>query len=328
VACFVQKYSDVRRSEWSSQLSTVNETTVAWYELGSGPPLVLLHGLADSHRTWRFVAPALARHFHVYMIDLPGHGLSARPNAPYTLPWYADTVSSWMDAIGLDRAHVCGHSYGGGIAQWMLLEHRDRIDRLALLASGGLGREVGTILRLAALPLFAPLLESRLFGPIARFSMEWMYHSKVRRVDIASLARWCNAPNSGMAFRRTVAACIGLNGQSMQTWHHIHRIESLPPLALFWGGRDTIIPIHHGRETIRRIQHATIVEYPDCGHCPHIERPHRFSEDLMAFLENAEHRPALLADGGTRGDATTFGLPAIARKRPPIPREVEPSTMR
>jgi pimeloyl-ACP methyl ester carboxylesterase len=115
-----------------SHLTTANDTTLAWYELGSGPPLVLLHGLADSHRTWRAVAPRLASRFHVFMLDLPGHGFSARPDAPYTLPWYADTVVRWMDAIGLDRAHVCGHSYGGGIAQWMLLENRDRIDRLGL----------------------------------------------------------------------------------------------------------------------------------------------------------------------------------------------------
>jgi pimeloyl-ACP methyl ester carboxylesterase len=249
------------------------------------------------------------------MLDLPGHGLSARPNAPYTLPWYADTVSAWMDSIGLGRAHVCGHSYGGGVAQWMLLGDRCRIDRLALVASGGLGREVGMVLRLATLPFLAPLLESRLFGPIARFSMEWMYHSRVGRADIAHLAQWCGAPNSGLAFRRTVAACIGLNGQSMQTWHHVHRIAAFPPIALFWGKRDRIIPIHHGHETVRRIQHATIIEYPDCGHCPHIERSHRFSEDLMEFLEDTQRRPALLAPEPTSRKRSSVRLPAIVAGR-------------
>jgi pimeloyl-ACP methyl ester carboxylesterase len=105
--------------------------------------LVLIHGFQQSHRTWRRVAPLLAEEFRLLMPDLPGHGLSGRPDAPYTLTWYAKTVVAWMDAIGVRRAHVCGHSFGGGIAQWMLLDHRTRVSRLALVAPGGLGAEVG-----------------------------------------------------------------------------------------------------------------------------------------------------------------------------------------
>src|SRR5689334_2508018 len=117
--------------------------SIAWTELGSGPPVVLLHGLGDSHRTWRRVAPRLAREYRVLMPDLPGHGLSGRPDAPYTLGWYAETIAAWLDALGLERAHVVGHSFGGGVAQWLILDHRARIDRLALVAAGGLGPEVG-----------------------------------------------------------------------------------------------------------------------------------------------------------------------------------------
>jgi pimeloyl-ACP methyl ester carboxylesterase len=279
-----------RRS--SAYLSTANDTTVAWYALGSGPPLILLHGLADSHRTWQSVTPLLANRFRVFMLDLPGHGFSARPDAPYTLPWYAETVVAWMDAIGLERAHICGHSYGGGIAQWMLLENRDRIDRLALVAAGGLGREVGAILRLAALPLAGSLIESSFFGPIASLAMQWTHRSLGDREQIKRLASCNTAPNSGLAFRRTVEGCVGLRGQHTQTWHHLHKVASLPPMALFWGARDSIIPVRHAHEAVRRLENVTLTVYPDRGHCLHLEEPGRFSADLTQFLDEPMREPA------------------------------------
>jgi len=134
--------------------TAVLDTSIAWGEMGEGPPLVLLHGLLDTHRTWRRAAPHLARTFRVLMPDLPGNGYSGRPDAPYTLTWNAQVVAQWMESIGVDRAHVCGHSYGGGVAQWMVLEQRARVDRLALVSSGGLGRQVAAGMRLAAFPFF------------------------------------------------------------------------------------------------------------------------------------------------------------------------------
>ncbi len=124
-----------------------------WAELGEGPPLVLLHGLCDSHRTWLKAAPILARNHRVLMLDLAGHGLSERPDASYSLEWHARLVGAWLEALGLEGVDLVGHSYGGGIALWMmLLEHRARIRKLALVAAGGLGRDVSLALRLASIP--------------------------------------------------------------------------------------------------------------------------------------------------------------------------------
>lgn len=278
------------------RLTVANGTTVAWCELGAGQALVLLHGLAESHHTWRLVAPRLASRFRVLMIDLPGHGLSARPDAPYTLAWYADTIAEWMDAIGVESAHVCGHSFGGGIAQWMLIDHRQRIDRLALVAAGGLGREVGAALRLATLSVAAPLLESPLFASGTRLVMSWASRSFAIREprEIERLARLNAAPNSGLAFRRTVSACIGVRGQYMQTWHHIHEIESLPPMALFWGARDSVIPVRHAHQALQRLENATVTVYEKCGHVLQLEAPERLAEDLLSFLEDSERAPARL----------------------------------
>jgi pimeloyl-ACP methyl ester carboxylesterase len=277
----------------TAHVTRANDTTIAWGELGSGPPLVLLHGLGDSHRTWRRAAPRLAEKYRVLMPDLPGHGLSGRPDAPYTLDWYARTMSAWMESIGVQSAHVGGHSFGGGVAQWLLLEQRTRVDRLALVAAGGLGREVGIGLRLAAFPILGPILAPPLMRMGTRLMMN-IAHGAFAHPEPDEIDRivWMNtAPRSGMAFQRTVAGCIDLFGQTMQTWHRIHEVE-LPPIALFWGDRDRIIPVQHALDAGARLDFASVSTYAGCGHFPHLEQSERFTRELCEFLGDRSRPPA------------------------------------
>jgi len=269
------------------QLTIANGTTIAWREIGAGPPLVLLHGLGDSHRTWLSVAELLATRFRVLIPDLPGHGSSARPDAPYTLAWYADTIASWMDALGIERAHFCGHSYGGGVAQWMLLEHRRKVERLALVSPGGFGREVGVALRLGAIRLAALFLVPCIMKVATRLLMPRASRSFAMRgaKEIARLARSNGAPNTGLAFRRTLCACIGIRGQRILTWQRIHELEPMPPMCVFWGERDLVIPVSHAHEAARRLSTLALHVYPRAGHFVHLEHPFRFARDLASFLE-------------------------------------------
>jgi len=107
-----------------------------WAEMGQGRPLILLHGLSDSHGTWSKVAPQLALTRRVIMPDLPGHGFSGRPHASYHLDWYAETMAKWINALGIDEFDMVGHSFGGGVAQRLLLECGSRIGRPSWRAAG------------------------------------------------------------------------------------------------------------------------------------------------------------------------------------------------
>ncbi len=278
-------------------VTTANGTTIAWSEVGSGHPLILLHGMGDSHRTWRRVVPHLASRYRVMMPDLPGHGLSGRPDVAYTLDWYAKTMAAWMDAVGVESAHVAAHSFGGGVAQWMLLEGRGRIDHLALVAAGGLGREVGPALRLASFPLLGPALTPSLMSAGTRMVMRLAAGAYEDREpdEIERLVWMNNAPRSGVAFQRTVASCIDLFGQYMQTWQRVHEVESLPPIALFWGDRDPILPVSHGHAASARIEGSTLTCYPGVGHFPHIQVSETFAKDLIRFLEDRERPLARVA---------------------------------
>jgi pimeloyl-ACP methyl ester carboxylesterase len=279
------------------RVTTVEGIHIAWSEFGtipeadSRPPVVLIHGLGDSHRTWRRAAPSLARHFRVIMPDLPGHGLSSRPDAPYTLEWYARMMRAFLDALELPRVHLVGHSFGGGIAQWMLLDDVDRIDRLVLVAPGGLGRDVSMGLRLASFPVVAPLVAPHLMGIGTRVMLRGGLVTPVESDEIARSV-WLNgAPGSARAFCRTVSGCIDLFGQTVQAWDRLHEVRELPPLKLVWGARDPIVPVRHGLAASLRFEGATFARYEKSGHFPHLDESARFGDEVVRFLDPASSRP-------------------------------------
>ncbi len=108
---------------------------------GRKPPMVFLHGLSSYMGFWEYQVPAFQQQYRVLALDLPGYGASGRPDAPYTPPWFADTVAAWLDALGVrEPAIVAGHSMGGQVAVHLALRHPDRVGRLILSAPAGFER--------------------------------------------------------------------------------------------------------------------------------------------------------------------------------------------
>ena len=287
----------------------VGEVDLHWEELGSGPPLVLLHGLCDSHRTWLPVAPALARSRRVLLLDLAGHGESSHPDAPYTLDWHASVVGSWLAELGLPEVDLIGHSYGGGVAQWMLLAHRKRIRRLGLEASGGLGRDVGVALRWASFPY---LVEA--FGqPFMAFGTTRALNAAggaFSEEEIAILAKYNSTPGTARAFSRSVRDVINAWGQHRHFLDRAHDVASLPPTALFWGDADSLIPIEHGVEAIALLDGATLTRFPGAGHFPHRQQPDQFVQALEAFLDAPDLPAPRLVEPARRGSRGASGTAA------------------
>jgi pimeloyl-ACP methyl ester carboxylesterase len=290
------KIGDFMNILGSGHTTQVRGTHVAWGEMGDGYPLVLLHGLADSHRTWRRAAPLLAKRFRVLMPDLTGFGYSGRPDVPYTLTWHAGVISDWMGAIGVEKAHFCGHSYGGGIAEWMLLEYRNRVDRLALVSAGGLGREVTIGLRLASVPMFGRRLSPfvlRFVAPAVLQLSPGMF-GHMEPWEIATYLQWNSIPGTARAFQRTVEGVINFFGQYLQMTQRADEICEMPPIALFWGDRDIVIPVEHAREILKFSENIALKTYRRCGHYPHLDVPEIFVKDLAGFLEDPDRRPAVI----------------------------------
>src|ERR1700712_3770066 len=126
--------------------------TRAFTIAGDGPPLLLLHGIGSNRETWRPVLPPLAEHFTVIAPDLLGHGEAGKPRADYSLGGFANGMRDLLGVLGMERATVVGHSFGGGVAMQFAYQFPERTDRVVLESSGGLGREVTPLLRALTLP--------------------------------------------------------------------------------------------------------------------------------------------------------------------------------
>lgn len=124
---------------------------------GSGPAVVLLHGLGSSHLTWDTTIDVLAEHFTVYTLDLPGFGYSDKPAAYASARQEAAFVKRFLAGLGVERATVIGHSMGGAAALWLAAEHPNRVERLVLVNAAEIGEEA-TVFRLIAQPILGELL--------------------------------------------------------------------------------------------------------------------------------------------------------------------------
>jgi pimeloyl-ACP methyl ester carboxylesterase len=270
---------------------TLHEHRVAYRSMGSGPVLLLLHGMAGSSLTWRYVMPALARRFTVVAPDLLGHGDSDKPSTEYSLGAHANVVRDLMAALGLARATLVGQSYGGGVAMQFAYQYPERCERLVLVSSGGLGREVSSLLRALSAPGAAQLfplvcapwhreLGTRVAGFAARLGFR---ASPVMEEIWRSYATLASA-DARRAFFRTLAAVIDLQGQCVSATDRLYLASHLPTLIV-WGTLDRLIPIEHARAAHARIPGSRLVVFDEVGHFPQCEAPERLVETLLDFVD-------------------------------------------
>lgn len=263
---------------------TVDGVELQWSERGTGSNVLVLHGLSDSERSWWPVMAELGKHHRVLGLDLPGCGLSGRPDASYALDWQARLVAAWLDRVGISSCNLVGHSYGGGLAMWLLLHRPKAVRRLALVASGGLGREVAMELRLASLPFFTERWGQPWMGAVTRLLLSLNGHSLTAE-DRARLLRFNTSPGTARAFARTVRDVIGWRGQTRHFLDRAAEVQALPAIALFWGENDRIIPIRHGEELACFLENCSLRRFPGAGHFLHWERPRELASALLDYLE-------------------------------------------
>jgi pimeloyl-ACP methyl ester carboxylesterase len=217
--------------------------------------------------------------------------MSGRPNESYSLDWQAKVLGSWLEVMQLEEVDLVGHSYGGGVAQFMLLSQRKRIRRLALVASGGLGREVALELRLASLPRILEEFGQPFMSPITALALRFV--GAIVDPEDARWIREMNAtPGTARAFARTVRDVIDWRGQRRNFLDHVEEVAELPPMALFWGERDRVIPLKHAFTSTKLLANVPVTTFPRCGHFPHHQVPDEFSRALLAFLDANSLAPA------------------------------------
>lgn len=268
---------------------------IAYRRAGEGPVVVLLHGLASSAATWDEVIPALAEHMTVIAPDLPGHGGSTNPGGDYSLGAHATSIRDLLSSLDIERATLVGHSFGGGVAMQAAYQFPERCERLVLVDSGGLGREVALGLRALSLPgaelALAIGCAPQVFAAGERIG-GWLERIGVRPT---ASARQLGRSHASLATKdarttlvRTLRSVIDAGGQSVSAHARLALAADIPTLIV-WGARDRIIPVTHAYDTHLAIHGSALEIFPEAGHFPHAQDPDRFAATLDAFIAS---RPA------------------------------------
>jgi pimeloyl-ACP methyl ester carboxylesterase len=276
---------------------TIHGHRRAFRRVGSGPALLLIHGIGVSSATWLPVLPALAEHFTVIAPDLLGHGESAKPRADYAVGAYACGMRDLLSVLDVEQATVVGHSLGGGVAMQFAYQFPERCARLMLVSSGGVGQQVHPVLRLLASSNGGLLLELATVAPTRRLAERlrpvlprfggWGIGPDLDRMfdRLDSLS----TPDARRAFLRTLRSAVDGRGQVITMLDRSYLAAGLPTWIL-WGGRDAIIPLSHGARAACEMPGSRLVFFPEAGHFPHEEEPERFVALVREFV--ATTRPA------------------------------------
>ncbi len=281
-------------SEVELQETLLHGHRVAYRCAGSGPVIVLVHGITSTSATWERVMPYLAERFTVIAPDLLGHGESAKPRGDYSLGAYASGVRDILVALGHDRATFVGHSLGGGIAMQLAYQFPERCERLVLVSSGGLGRELSVLLRAAALPgseVILPLIASAGVMGAGRALGRGLERLGLKAgTDIAQMARGHASladREARAAFVHTLRTMVDPGGQRVNARDRLYLAENLPFL-LIWGERDSVIPVEHAYATHELVKSSRLEVFPEAGHFPQLDEPQRFLDVLGDFMDTTE----------------------------------------
>ena len=264
---------------------------VAYRLAGEGETILLVHGMASSSRTWREVMPELAERHRVLAPDLLGHGASGKAATDYSLGAHASMLRDLIDRLGIERATVVGHSLGGGVAMQFSYQYPDRCERLVLVSSGGLGREVSFILRTLSLPgaeLVLPLVTPAFVRRWGNALSAWLWDRGIRSGRLAEM--WSAYASLGdaetrRAYFRTLRAVVDPGGQTVSAIDRLYLTEAMPTLIL-WGDADPIIPVDHARSAHAAMPGSRLEIFEGVGHFPQSEAPKRFVEVLSDFVDS------------------------------------------
>lgn len=291
--------------------ATVRTATLHGHELsyldrGGGPTVLFIHGLLGSHRNWAHLVDTLDSGYRVLAPDLFGHGASAKPVGDYSLGAHAATLRDLLDHLGIDRVTLVGHSLGGGVALQFCYLFPERVERLVLVASGGLGRSVSPLLRSATLPgseWVLPLIASdwvcgraeALGRTLGRLGL---------RASSSLTAAWngftsLNDASRRRAFLATTRSVVDPGGQTVSAHDRLPAVVGIPTLIV-WGTKDRMIPPWHATMAQQAIAGSRVELFEGAGHFPHLDHPERFAKVLGEFMGD----PLPAARGALRATRT------------------------
>jgi pimeloyl-ACP methyl ester carboxylesterase len=290
-----QDYGSPPRSAWLDidwrqhlRSRVVHGSRVNYVEIGTGPPLVFVHGLSGCWQNWLENIPHFSRSHRVIAVDLAGFGESELPQEEISMPGFGRFIDAFLGEIGVERATLVGNSMGGFIAAETAISHPSRVEKLVLVSAAGGPKFFRWQERnVARIDLITRLLEPMVAATIAR-RKSMVSRPRLRRALLVGVARrpdliapeLCYEVASGGAKPGFVDAL-----KAVIDYDYWDRVPSIScPTLIVWGSHDRIVSVENAHEYERLIPDARLAIFEETGHVPMIERPGRFNRLLDEFL--------------------------------------------
>ncbi len=275
---------------------TIHGYQRAYRIAGSGPAILLIHGIGDNSTTWNTVQAKLAQRFTVIAPDLLGHGKSDKPRADYSVAAYANGMRDLLSVLDIERATIVGHSLGGGVAMQFAYQFPHLVERLILVAAGGVTKDVNVVLRLAALPMGSEAL-ALLRLPLVRPAVHLA--GRIAGLAIGSTGLGHDLPNvlrilddlpeptASAAFSRTLRAVVDWRGQIVTMLDRCYLTEAIP-VQIVWGTKDVVVPVRHAWMAHATMPGSRLEIFEGSGHFPFHDDPARFIDVVQRFIDTTE----------------------------------------
>ncbi len=302
------------------QFRTIHGYRRAFRIAGSGPVILLIHGIADNSSTWSPVHAKLAQRFTVIAPDLLGHGQSDKPRADYSAAAYANGMRDLLSVLDIERVTVVGHSLGGGVAMQFAYQFPQLVDRLVLVSTGGVTKDVHFALRWASLPMGGEalaLLRLPMVLPTMQIvgrALGTVLGSTAVGHDLPEVLRILTdlpEPKASSAFTRTLRSVVDWRGQMVTMLDRCYLTQSVP-VQLIWGTQDVVVPVSHAWMAHAAMPGSRLEIFEKSGHFPFRDDPARFIEVVERFIgttEPAEYNQTALREllRGGSGEPAVFG---------------------
>jgi pimeloyl-ACP methyl ester carboxylesterase len=275
-------------NEWSRKYAPGKFVDLDGYathyiEMGSGEPVILLHGYFYDSLQWSKNLGALAARFKVYALDLWGFGYSTREPMDYGYPLYVRQLLKFMDVLGIEKASLVGQSMGGGTAILFATQRLERVNKLVLVASGGLPNPQSPVMRIAGLPGIGEFLFGLKGSRRGILKANFIYdENKLTDEYVEAVTRFQKVKGTTEVLLKV------LRKRFWDTLSkEIHTLGKMSlPVLIVWGRQDKSIPVKLARDMHHILKGSRLEIIDQAGHCPNDEQPEVFNRLALEFLSS------------------------------------------
>ncbi len=277
---------DPGRLTMDERYINVEGIPIRYVSKGSGPNLLLFHGLGEFLETWSLNIEFLSQYYTLYAVDLPGHGLSQEPKVSYTLDFGTKFAISFMEALEIKHASLIGHSICGLLCLNIAIKFPEKVDQLILVDSASLsGKEAFYFYRLVA--LLNKVVAQPTKRAILTAAKGAFYNPDIVPEELVNKAyQYLTMPKTKDALLNILRSNVEDKSikPEMLMDNNLHLVSS--PALIIHGIQDRVIPVEYVQDACNLIPEAKLEVFDECGHCPHIEKANEFNQTTLAFLMN------------------------------------------